>query len=101
MPNKCALIYCEKKIQLKSIHLIRPTYYLKITWLKSRVLRLAFIMYIKDKNDIKLKLLNNKKGRKILGAPFLVSFSQLPAVKKDIENGALGNFLALLILRRF
>ena len=53
-----------KKIQLKSIHLIRPTYYLKITWLKSRVLRLAFIMYIKDKNDIKLKLLNNKKGRK-------------------------------------
>ena len=36
--------------------------------------------------------------KKISGAPFLMSFIQLPAVKKDTEN--LDNFLAILILRR-
>ena len=30
--------------------------------------------------------------KKIPGAPFSVSFSQLPAVKKDTENGAPGYF---------
>ena len=40
-------------------------------------------------SDIQLKPLQNKKGpKRILGAPFSVSFSQLPAVKKGTENGA-------------
>ena len=40
-----------------------------------------------------LKPLQNKKGKKkIPGAQFSVSFSQLPAVKKDTENCAPGNF---------
>ena len=40
-----------------------------------------------------LKPLQNKKGqKKIPGAQFSVSFSQLPAVKKDTENCAHGNF---------
>ena len=30
--------------------------------------------------------------KKFPGAPFSVSFSQLPAAKKDIENGAPGIF---------
>ena len=39
-----------------------------------------------------LKPFQNQKGKKNPGAPFWVSFSQLPAVKKDTENGAPGNF---------
>jgi hypothetical protein len=40
-----------------------------------------------------LKPLQNKKGqKKIPGAQFSVSFSQPPAVKKDTENCAHGNF---------
>ena len=40
-----------------------------------------------------LKPLQNKKGQKEFPGPqFLVSFSQLPAVKKDTENCGPGNF---------
>jgi hypothetical protein len=40
-----------------------------------------------------LKPLQNKKSqKKIPGAQFSLSFSQLPAVKKDTENCAPGNF---------
>ena len=40
-----------------------------------------------------LKPFQNKKGqKKIPGAQFSASFSQLPAVKKDTENCAPGNF---------
>ena len=40
-----------------------------------------------------LKPSQNKKGQKNPGAPFSVSFSQLPAVKeKDTKNGAPGIF---------
>ena len=40
-----------------------------------------------------LKPFENKKGqKKFPGALFSVSFSQLPAVKKDTENGAPGIF---------
>ena len=31
-----------------------------------------------------------RRAKKIPGAPFSVSFSQLPAVKKDTKNGAPG-----------
>jgi hypothetical protein len=39
-----------------------------------------------------------KGQKKIPGAQFSVSFSQLPALKKDTETMHLENFLALLIL---
>ena len=40
-----------------------------------------------------LKPFQNKKGqKKIPGAEFSLPFSQLPAVKKDTENCAPGNF---------
>jgi hypothetical protein len=40
-----------------------------------------------------LKPPQNKKGhKKFPGAQFSVSFSQLPAVKKDTENCATGNY---------
>ena len=41
-----------------------------------------------------LKSFQNKKGqKKIPGAPFSVSFSQLPAVEKDTEKWAAGKFI--------
>ena len=39
-------------------------------------------------DSIQLEPSQNKKGQKILGAPKTVSFSQLPAVKKDTIFGA-------------
>ena len=39
-----------------------------------------------------LKSSQNKKGQKIFQAQILLSFLQLAAEKKDIGNGAPGNF---------
>ena len=68
------------------------TSFLEIKLLLRKCTKIVQKMYGREQKTPYTKQLQNKKGqKKFPGARFWVSFSQLPAVKKDTKNCAPGN----------